>query len=49
MVASGAAFGAPAFAAPAPDMYGPTISAAETTRCRRDFDPVGDNSPPQTP
>ena len=31
MVASGAAFGAPAFAAPAPDMYGPTISDVETT------------------
>ena len=31
MVASGAAFGTPAFAAPAPDMYGPTISDVETT------------------
>ena len=30
MVASGAAFGAPAFAAPDPDMYGPTISGVTT-------------------
>ena len=30
VVASGAAFGAPAFAAPAPDMYGPTISQVKT-------------------
>ena len=31
VVASGAAFGAPAFAAPDPDMYGPTISQVTTT------------------
>ena len=31
VVASGAAFGAPAFAAPDPDMYGPTISKVATT------------------
>ena len=30
VVASGAAFGAPAFAAPDPDMYGPTISGVTT-------------------